>query len=107
MYQRKIVTGNCPKNILNNLNLPENTEYKNIIFFYKKKPYDKCFKDDLRNKVNSKDQKRYKGQMIINEILETIKNRHADSIYYLINEKNSSTVNLSDENILGIKYLPA
>ena len=106
LYQRKAVIGNCPKAIINDINLPENTAYKNVTFFYKKKPYNMCHKNDLKNNIDCKLQKRYEGEMFIENILSNIKNKHSNRIYYLVNKKNSSTINFSDQNILDIKYLP-
>ena len=106
MYQRKINIAQCPKTIINNINLPDNTEYQNITFFYKKNPYNKCYKDDLKNNIKSENEKRFQGDMIIRETLNNIKNKHSDKIYFMVNDDNTSIINLSDENILGIKYLP-
>ena len=106
MYHKKFVKIDCPENIINKLHLPDNIEYKNITFFYKKKPYNKCYKDDLRNKINSKEEKRYEGNMILNDCLQNIKKEFPSSIYYLENQSNSSFINLNDEDLLNIKYLP-
>ena len=40
------------------------------------------------------------------ETLNNIKKKYNDKIYFIVNDDKSSIVNLSDENILGIKYLP-
>ena len=74
-------------------------------FSIKKKPYNKCYKSDLANNINSKEQKRYAGEMIINDILNNLKNKYHDTIYYLINNDNKSTINLSDKNLIHIKNL--
>lgn len=106
MYQRKVEILKCPKNQVNKLNLPDNTEFKNVIFFYKKNKYDKCYKNDLKNNINSNELKRYKGQMVIEDTLDMIKRKNSNNIYFIENDDNSSRINLTDENILGIKYLP-
>ena len=106
LYQRKAVIGNCPKVIINDINLPENTAYKNITFFYKKKPYKMCHKNDLRNNIDCKLQKRYEGEMFIENILSNLKNKHSDMIYYLVNNQNKTTINFSDQNIIDLKHLP-
>ena len=103
MYQKKTVIGSCPRKIISKL--PNDSELINISFFYKRKPYEKCYKNDLKNNINSKDQKRFKGEMIINDMLNNIKNKYSDTIYYLINNDNKSTINLSDENLVNIKNL--
>jgi hypothetical protein len=106
MYQKKIHITQCPKTIINNINLPDNTEYKNITFFYKKNAYNKCYKDDLKNNIISENEKRYQGDMILMETLNNLKKKYIDKLYFIVNDDNSSIINLSDENILGIKYLP-
>ena len=106
MYQRKINFASCPKQIINKINLPDNTDYKNIIFFYKKNKYDKCYKRDLKDKIDSSKVNRYEGEMIIKEMIDSIKRKYSDKIYIISNSNNLSTINLSDENIIGIKYLP-
>lgn len=106
MFQRKINNIECPNKIINNINLPDNTEYQNITFFYKKIPYNKCYKDDLKNKIISENEKRLQGDMILRDSLNMIKNKYSDKIYFLVNDDKSSIIKLSDENILGIKYLP-
>lgn len=108
MYQRKIDTLQCPSKIISAVGLPDNTEYHNITFFYKKNSYNKCHKDDLKNNINSKiqNQNRYQGEMILRSILDIIKKYKSKYLYYVINDDKSSVVNLSDENIIGINYLP-
>ena len=106
MYQRKVDILKCPNNLINNLTLPDNTEYKTITFFYKKNKYNKCYKDDLKNKINSEKENRFTGEMHLNNILNNLKNKHSNVIYFIENKDNQSRINLSDENILGIKYLP-
>jgi len=106
MYQRKVEILKCPTKQINNLNLPDNTEFKNVIFFYKKNDYNKCYKNDLKNNIDSKDKKRYVGEMIVENTLNNLKKKHSNIIYFIENDDNSSRINLSDENILGIKYLP-
>ena len=103
IYQKKSVIGSCQKMLIKKI--PVDTEYINISFFYKRKPYNKCYKSDFANNINSKEVKRYSGEMIINDILKNIKNKYPDNIYYLINYKNKSTLNLSDKDILSIKNL--
>ena len=44
--------------------------------------------------------------MILKDTLTNIKNKYTDKIYYIVNDDNSSTIKLSDDNILGINYLP-
>lgn len=103
IYQKKSVIGSCPNKFIKTV--PFDSEFLNISFFYKRKPYNKCYKNDLRNNINSKDEKRFAGEMIINDILNNLKNKYSDTIYYLINSENKSTLNLSDENLLKIKNL--
>lgn len=106
MYQRKINILQCPNKIINSIGLPDNTEYQNITFFFKKKPFNKCHKDDLRNNINSQNENRYQGEMVLRDILNKIKKQNSKFLYYAINDDNSSVVNLSDENIIDINYLP-
>ena len=106
MYNRKINNTPCPSKIINSTILPDNISYKNITFFYKKKFYNKCYKDDLKKNIDSFKEKRYQGEMILKDTLTNIKNKYSDKIYYIINDDNSSVIKLSDENILGINYLP-
>jgi len=103
IYQKKTVIGSCPNKLIQKI--PYNSEFINISFFYKRKPYNKCYKSDLANNINSKELKRYSGEMIINDMLNNLKNKYQDTIYYLINGENKSTINLSDKNLLGIKNL--
>ncbi len=103
IYQKKSVIGSCPGKIIQKI--PNDTEFINISFFYKRKPYNKCYKSDLANNINSKELKRYSGEMIINDMLNNLKNKYHDTIYYLINGENKSTLNLSDKNLLDIKNL--
>ena len=49
---------------------------------------------------------RFTGEMHLNNILNNLKNKHSNVIYFIENKDNQSRINLSDENILGIKYLP-
>ena len=102
LYNKKSVIGTCPEKLINKI--PFDTELINISFFYKKKPYNKCYKNDLKNNINSKEEKRFQGEMIIKYFLNNITNKYSDNIYYLIND-NKSKVNLSNENILNIKKL--
>ena len=44
--------------------------------------------------------------MVLRDILNKIKKQNSKFLYYAINDDNSSVVNLSDENIIDINYLP-
>lgn len=103
IYQKKSIIGTCPNKLIKKI--PADTEFVNVSFFYKRKPYNKCYKFDLTNNINSKDQKRYEGEMILNDMLSNLKNKYQNTIYYLINGENKTTINLSDENLLNIKNL--
>lgn len=103
IYQKKSVIGSCPNKLIEKN--PDETEYINISFFYKRKPYNKCYKNDLANNINSKEVTRYSGEMIINEMLNNLKNKYQDDIYYFINKENKSTINLSDNDLINIRNL--
>ena len=89
----------CPSKYIYNQNIPQNLNFKTITFFYKDKKFKKCHRDDYKI---TDIPIRQEGEMILKNILENVNNKN---IKYIINESNSSTLNISEKEYLKLRNL--
>ena len=103
MYKKTESKINCPNEFISYKK--DNLKFRNITFFYKDKIYEKCKKNDYKDKIDSDNIQRYQYDVIIDDLINYIKKKYKNKIYIIENNNNNTQLNISDQDFTNINTL--